>query len=75
MAKKAKINFVTGDKSFEQGKVYADEAITKDIDESNFEDVSDAALEADTTISEDEGGAVAPTKKKGGKKIAGEELE
>lgn len=74
MAKKAKINFVTGDKSFEQGKVYADEVITKDIDESNFEDVSDAALEADTTISEDEGGAVAPTKKKG-KKTPGEDLE
>lgn len=77
MAKRAKINLVVGSASFEKGKVYADDLITKDIDASNFEDVSDAALEVDTTIPKDEGGPTEPVaiKKKSSKKIVGEELE
>lgn len=51
MAKQAKYNLSVSDPktgeihSFEQGKVYPDSAITDAIDESNFLNVSDAALD------------------------------
>lgn len=49
MAKKALINFTTGDKTFEKGHVYADEIVTSEIDTSNFEDVADEAIVPEAT--------------------------
>lgn len=73
MAKQALINFVTNEKTFEKGKVYVDDVITKEIDSSNFIDVSDSAIEVETTV-EDTGEA--PKKaRKSTKKVPGEELE
>jgi hypothetical protein len=79
MAYKAKVNLTVTSKdgeikTFEKGVVYPDSAITKEIDESNFVEVSDAALEEqkDTEDAGDEGEA---KPKKRSKKVAGEELE
>lgn len=71
MAKKALVNLIVGDKTFEKGKIYADKEITKEVDETNFEDVSDSALaekKEDTDVE-------TPTPGKKGKKLPGEELK
>jgi hypothetical protein len=76
MAKKALFNLVVGSKSFEKGKVYADEEVTKEIDESSFVEVSNAALEAQNGANEEvDGEEVKAPKKRGGKKVPGESEE
>jgi hypothetical protein len=58
MAKKAKVNVVSGDHSFEAGKVY-DDALVAHLDPSDFEDVADAPAEevkapvADATVEQE----------------------
>lgn len=52
MAKRALYNLNVGDKSFSKGVVYADDVVTEDIDASNFEDVSDEAIEAGVEVKE-----------------------
>lgn len=70
MAKLAKFNLTVNDPkngeihTFEQGKVYPDSAITDAIDESNFSNVSDAALDE-----QDEAEATAKKTTRKGKKV------
>ena len=83
MAKKAKVNLTVnsaehGQLSFEKGKVYPDSAITKEIDASNFETVSDAALDEEVNDEENtaDGEGEGETKKtRRTKKTPGEDLE
>lgn len=73
MAKKALFNLVVGDKHFEKGKIYTDKEVTKDIDESNFEDVSDSELKKAEKEEVADSTEVKIDKK--GKKVPGESLE
>lgn len=70
MAKKALVNLIVGDKTFEKGKIYADKEVTKEVDETNFEDVSDSSLEEKKDAEVE-----TPTPGKKGKKVPGEELK
>ena len=78
MAKKALANLTVGDKHFTRGHVYHDDVVTEEIDISNFETVSDAALESDgVEIKETDDTQAEPGKKakKSSKKTGAESLE